>query len=252
MFFTDRSLASSTRYSAGFPTFGWFYFLAVLLYLLFVVIVDQRYGKIRLGPDHSKPEFNVVTWAAMLFSPDRHRPAVFCIAEPITQFLEPPVGEGGTTQAARAMELTFLHWGLSGWGVYTLVGMSLAYFSFRQGLPLSIRSSLYPIFGKRIYGPIGHTVDTAAVLGTIFGIATSLGIGIIQLNFGLNYIFGIPEGTLTQAVLVVLIVVFSAISAATAWSVAFAGFPNSTCCWRCCCCCSCWSSATRCSCSMPW
>ena len=118
----------------------------------------------------------------------------FCIAEPITQFLEPPVGEGGTTQAARhAMELTFLHWGLSGWGVYT-GGHVAGLFQLSPGLPLSIRSALYPIFGKRIHGPIGHTVDGAAVLGTIFGIATSLGIGIIQLNFGLNYIFGIPEG----------------------------------------------------------
>ncbi|WBL61994.1 choline transporter [Stutzerimonas stutzeri] len=219
MFFTDRSLAVINTVLGWISnSFGWFYFLAVLLYLLFVVIVaTSRYGKIRLGPDHSKPEFNVVTWAAMLFSAGIGIDLLFfCIAEPITQFLEPPVGEGGTTQAARhAMELTFLHWGLSGWGVYTLVGMSLAYFSFRQGLPLSIRSALYPIFGKRIHGAIGHTVDGAAVLGTIFGIATSLGIGIIQLNFGLNYIFGIPEGTLTQAVLVVLIVVFSAISAAT-------------------------------------
>lgn len=219
MFFTDRSLAVINTVLGWISnSFGWFYFLAVLLYLLFVVIVaTSRYGKIRLGPDHSKPEFNVVTWAAMLFSAGIGIDLLFfCIAEPITQFLEPPVGEGGTTQAARhAMELTFLHWGLSGWGVYTLVGMSLAYFSFRQGLPLSIRSALYPIFGKRIHGAIGHTVDGAAVLGTIFGIATSLGIGIIQLNFGLNYIFGIPEGTLTQAVLVVVIVVFSAISAAT-------------------------------------
>ncbi|MGE6991958.1 choline BCCT transporter BetT [Pseudomonas sp. NPDC047961] len=219
MFFTEPSLTVINTVLGWISnTFGWFYFLAVLVYLLFVIVIaTTRYGKIRLGPDHSKPEFNVVTWAAMLFSAGIGIDLLFfCIAEPITQYLEPPVGVGGTAQAARhAMELTFLHWGLSGWGVYTLVGMSLAYFSFRQGLPLSIRSSLYPIFGKAIYGPIGHTVDTAAVLGTVFGIATSLGIGIIQLNFGLNYIFGVPESTLTQSVLVVLIVVFSAISAAT-------------------------------------
>ncbi|WP_217474571.1 choline BCCT transporter BetT [Stutzerimonas stutzeri] len=219
MFFKTSSLSVINTVLGWISnTFGWFYFLAVLGYLLFVVLIaTSRYGKIRLGPDHSKPEFNVITWAAMLFSAGIGIDLLFfCIAEPITQYLEPPVGKGGTVQAARhALELTFLHWGLSGWGVYTLVGMSLAYFSFRQGLPLSIRSSLYPIFGKGIYGPIGHTVDTAAVLGTVFGIATSLGIGIIQLNFGLNYIFNIPEGTFTQAVLVVLIVVFSAISAAT-------------------------------------
>ena len=121
MFFTDRSLAVINTVLGWISnSFGWFYFLAVLLYLLFVVIVaTSRYGKIRLGPDHSKPEFNVVTWAAMLFSAGIGIDLLFfCIAEPITQFLEPPVGEGGTTQAARhAMELTFLHWGLSGWGV---------------------------------------------------------------------------------------------------------------------------------------
>ncbi|HAJ41445.1 MAG TPA: high-affinity choline transporter BetT, partial [Alcanivorax sp.] len=132
------------------------------------------------------------------------------------KFMEPPVGEGGSVEAAReAMQLTFLHWGLSGWGIYTLVGMSLAFFSYRHGLPLTIRSALYPIFGKRIYGSIGNTVDIAAVLGTVFGVATSLGIGIIQLNFGLNYMFGVPESTLTQALLAVGIVVFAAISAAT-------------------------------------
>jgi choline/glycine/proline betaine transport protein len=199
-------------------TFGWFYFISMVAYLLFVICIGlSRFGNLRLGPAHSTPEFNVVTWAAMLFSAGIGIDLLFfCIAEPVTQFLAPPVGEGGTVEAARhAMELTFLHWGISGWGVYTLVGMSLAFFSYRHGLPLAIRSALYPIFGKRINGVIGHTVDIAAVLGTVFGIATSLGIGIIQLNFGLNYMFGFPEGTLTQAVLAVLIVVFSAISAVT-------------------------------------
>ncbi|WP_120995522.1 choline BCCT transporter BetT [Stutzerimonas urumqiensis] len=219
IFFTDRSLAMINAVLGWISnSFGWYYFLAVLSYLVFVVVIaTTRYGKIRLGPDHSKPEFNVITWAAMLFSAGIGIDLLFfCIAEPVAQFLAPPVGEPGSVAAARhAMELTYLHWGLSGWGVYTLVGMSLAYFCFRQGLPLSIRSALYPLVGKRIHGPIGHTVDTAAVLGTVFGIATSLGIGIIQLNFGLNYIFGIAESTATQSIMVVMIVVFAAISAAT-------------------------------------
>jgi choline/glycine/proline betaine transport protein len=199
-------------------TFGWFYFVAVVAYLVFVIFIGlSRYGNLKLGPAHSTPDFNVATWAAMLFSAGIGIDLLFfCIAEPVTQFLAPPVGEGSTPLAARqAMELTLLHWGLSGWGVYTLVGMSLAFFSYRHGLPLTIRSALYPIFGKRINGPIGHTVDIAAVLGTIFGIATSLGIGIIQLNFGLSYMFGIPETTTVQAMLAILIVVFSAISAVT-------------------------------------
>ncbi|MCP1367782.1 BCCT family transporter, partial [Halomonas sp. BBD48] len=127
----------------------------------------------------------------------------------------PNAPEDDIAAARHAMKITFLHWGLSGWGIYTLVGMSLAFFSYRHNLPLTIRSSLYPIFGDRIYGTIGHVVDTAAVLGTVFGIAASLGIGIIQLNFGLDYMFGIPESVWTQAVLVLCIVLFATISAVT-------------------------------------
>ena len=219
MFFTEQ--ASTVIYGALAwisGSFGWFYFLAVVVYLVFVIVVAiSKFGDIKLGPDHAEPEFNVVTWAAMLFSAGIGIDLIFyCIVEPVTQFMAPPVGEGGSVEAARhAMELTFLHWGLSGWGVYTLVGMALAFFSYRHGLPLTIRSALYPLFGKRIYGPIGNTVDIAAVLGTVFGVATSLGIGIIQLNYGLKYMFGVPEGTVTQSILAILIVVFAAISAAT-------------------------------------
>jgi choline/glycine/proline betaine transport protein len=198
--------------------FGWFYFLAVVIYLVFVIVVAvSRFGNIKLGPDHSEPEFNTLSWAAMLFAAGIGIDLIFyCIVEPVTQFLQPPVGEGGTAEAARhAMELTFLHWGISGWGVYTLVGMALGFFSYRHGLPLTIRSSLHALFGERINGPLGDTVDVAAVLGTVFGVAVSLGIGIIQLNFGLAYMFGVPESLAVQASLAVLIVVFSAISAAT-------------------------------------
>lgn len=198
--------------------FGWLYFLAVAAYLVFVILLGvSRYGRIRLGPDHSRPEFPLLSWAAMLFAAGIGIDLLFfCVSEPVTQFLQPPKGDGGTVEAARqAMAWTFLHWGLSGWGIYTLVGLTLAYFSYRQGMPLTIRSALYPIVGRRIYGPIGHGVDIAAVVGTVFGIATSLGIGMIQLNFGLNYMFGVPEGRLTQISLAVVIVVFAAISAAT-------------------------------------
>ena len=199
-------------------TFSWFYYLAVLVYLVFVIVIGlSSAGDLRLGPSDSRPEFNVVTWAAMLFAAGIGIDLLFfCIAEPLTQFLQPPQGQGGTEQAARhALELTFLHWGLSGWGVYTLVGMSLAFFSFRYRLPLAIRSALYPILGRRIYGWIGDVVDIAAVLGTVFGVATSLGIGILQLSSGLNYVFGVPQGVWIQSALALLIVVFSAISAVT-------------------------------------
>ncbi|TDX32875.1 choline/glycine/proline betaine transport protein [Modicisalibacter xianhensis] len=219
MFFTES--ASNVIYTVlGWisNTFGWYYFVAVLAYLIFVIGIGlSRFGKIKLGPEHSKPDFNMVSWAAMLFSAGIGIDLLFfCIAEPVAQFLAPPDGDPNTVAAARhAMELTFLHWGLSGWGIYTLIGMSLAFFSYRHNLPLTIRSALYPIFGKRIEGPIGHTVDIAAVLGTVFGIATSLGIGVIQLNFGLNYMFDVPENTMIQAVLVIMIVFFATVSAVT-------------------------------------
>ncbi|MEC9482159.1 MAG: BCCT family transporter, partial [Halomonas sp.] len=219
MFFTES--ASNVIYAVlGWisDTFGWYYFLAIVAYLVFVIGVGlSRFGKIKLGPEHSTPDFNMASWAAMLFSAGIGIDLLFfCIAEPVTQFLAPPTGEPSTVEAARhAMELTFLHWGLSGWGIYTLVGMSLAFFSYRHNLPLTIRSALYPIFGKRIEGPIGHAVDIAAVLGTVFGIATSLGIGVIQLNFGLNYMFDIPENTMIQAALVIMIVFFATVSAVT-------------------------------------
>lgn len=219
MFFTDSASGVINAVLGWISnTFGWYYFLAVVAYLVFVIAIGlSRFGKIKLGPDHSKPDFNMASWAAMLFSAGIGIDLLFfCIAEPVAQFLAPPTGDGNTVEAARhAMQLTFLHWGLSGWGIYTLVGMSLAFFSYRHNLPLTIRSALYPIFGKKIHGPIGHTVDTAAVLGTVFGIATSLGIGVIQLNFGLNYMFSIPENTLVQAALVVMIVFFATVSAVT-------------------------------------
>ncbi|MEC9484022.1 MAG: choline BCCT transporter BetT [Halomonas sp.] len=199
-------------------TFGWYYFLTVVIYLVFVIGIGlSRYGNIRLGPEHARPDFNIFSWSAMLFSAGIGIGVIFfALAEPLTQFYNAPNAPADEAAAARhAMKLTFLHWGLSGWGIYTLVGMSLAFFSYRHNLPLTIRSSLYPIFGDRIYGTIGHVVDTAAVLGTVFGIAASLGIGVIQLNFGLDYMFGIPESTWTQVVLVLCIVLFATISAVT-------------------------------------
>lgn len=210
----ERIGAALTWVSA---TFGWFYVIAVFAYLVFVIsVAASPLGRVRLGPDDARPEFPVLSWAAMLFAAGIGIDLLFfCVAEPVTHFLAPPLGEGGTVGAARhAMQLTFLHWGLSGWGVYTLVGMALAFFSYRRGLPLSIRSALYPVMGRRVDGALGHAVDIAAVVATVFGIATSLGIGIIQLNHGLADVFGLPQSTAIQGALAVLIVVFAALSAA--------------------------------------
>jgi choline/glycine/proline betaine transport protein len=196
--------------------FGWFYIALATAVLVFVVFLGiSRYGRTKLGPEHSQPEFSTFAWAAMLFAAGIGTDLMFfAVAEPVTQYLAPPTGQGETVEAARdATVWTLFHYGISGWGMYALMGMALAYFSYRMNLPLAIRSSLFPIFGKRVFGRLGDGVDMAAVVGTIFGVATSLGIGVVQLNFGLDALFGIPQGTGAQIGLVAIAVVIATISA---------------------------------------
>ncbi len=196
-------------------TFGWYYMLAVVAYLVFVVAIGMsRFGSIRLGPDHSRPEFSTLSWAAMLFAAGIGIDLLFfSVAEPVAHYLAPPDLAPASQEAMRAAVVqTYLHWGVSGWGLYVLMGMALAYFSYRHRLPLAIRSALYPLLGKRIHGPIGHAVDITAVISTVFGIATSLGIGVMQLNYGLAYMFDVPETLSVQVILIALVVVLATIS----------------------------------------
>ncbi|MBN2964950.1 choline BCCT transporter BetT [Sulfurospirillum sp. T05] len=195
--------------------FGWFYMLSVGIFTLFVVFLAvSPYGRFKLGPDQSKPAYSYLSWFAMLFSAGMGIGLMFwSVAEPVMHYTSPPVGEGSTIEAAReAMQITFFHWGMHAWAIYAVVGLVLAYFSFRHGLPLSIRSALYPLIGERIYGGIGHSVDTVAVLGTILGVATSLGFGVLQINSGLNYLFDIPVGITTQVILIALISAIATVS----------------------------------------
>ena len=196
-------------------TFSWYYLLAATLYLVFIIFIAcSRYGEIKLGPKHSKPEFSLLSWSAMLFSAGIGIDLMFfSVAEPLSHYINPPVGEGETFEAARqSMVWTLFHYGLTGWSMYALIGVALGYFSYRYNLPLTIRSALYPIFGKKINGPIGHTVDTAAVLGTIFGIATTCGIGVVQLNYGLHVLFDLPENIWIQTALIAVAVIITIIS----------------------------------------
>jgi len=173
---------------------NWYYISTVAFFLFFVLwLLLSRYGDIRLGDDDERPEFSTFSWFAMLFSAGMGIGLVFwSIAEPIYHFQSNPfITEGLSPQAAEvAMRITFLHWGLHPWAIYVIVGLSLAYFAYRKKLPLTIRSALYPIIGDRIYGPIGHTVDILAVFGTVFGLATSLGLGAQQMETGLAHLLG--------------------------------------------------------------
>ncbi|WP_167755400.1 choline BCCT transporter BetT [Pseudomonas aeruginosa] len=188
-------------------TVGWYYLLAMTLYLIFVVVTAlSGYGKIKLGADHDEPEFSYLSWAGMLFAAGISITLFFfCVSKPLTHFLQPPQGEAGTQEAARqAMELLFLHWGLHGWGVFALVAMALAYFAYRHNLPLALRSALYPLIGKRINGPIGYTVDCFGIIATVFGLGADMGFGVLQLNSGLDYLYAIPHTHPVQMALIVL------------------------------------------------
>src|SRR5690554_4537239 len=197
---------------------SWFYILAVALLLLAVVFMAvSRYGDIKLGPDHSEPDFSNFSWFSMLFSAGMGIGLMFFgVAEPVMHYLSPPFGEGGTAVAAReAMKISFFHWGLHAWAIYAIVALILAYFGYRHDLPLTLRSALYPLIGERIHGPIGHAVDIFAVLGTVLGVATSLGFGVAQINSGLNHLFGIPVGIGVQVILILVAMSLATVSLAT-------------------------------------
>ncbi|MFQ5937141.1 MAG: BCCT family transporter [Acidiferrobacterales bacterium] len=199
-------------------TLKWYYIAIVAFFLFFVIwLAISRYGSVRLGKDTDRPEFSNFAWFAMLFGCGMGIGLVFwSIAEPIYHFQSNPFIEKGEEQTAlaalTAMRLTFFHWGLHPWAIYVIVALSLAYFSYRKGLPLTIRSSLYPIIGNRIYGPIGHAVDILAVFATVFGVATSLGLGVQQMNTGLNQMFGMPVGTGWQILLILIISAVAVVS----------------------------------------
>ncbi|MCG5246562.1 BCCT family transporter [Methylorubrum extorquens] len=198
--------------------FGWFYIAVVAGFLGFAIfLMLSRYGDVKLGPDDSEPDYSYLSWFAMLFSAGMGIGLIFFgVAEPLQHYATPPGGEGKTIEAAqRAMVLTFFHWGVHAWAIYIVVGLALAYFAFRRGLPLTVRSALHPLIGDRINGPIGHAIDIFAVLGTIFGVATSLGLGVLQVNAGFTHLFGVPNNTFVQIILIAAITGCATLSVAS-------------------------------------
>jgi len=185
--------------------FSWLYVLAMTGFLVFALVLGLgKFGHVRLGPDDSRPEFSTLSWFSMLFSAGMGIGMLFWgVAEPVKHYLSPPGAEGQTLQAARdAMGLTLFHWCLHPWALYALVALSLAYFGFRRGLPLSFRSVFFPFLGKRVHGLAGDVIDVFAVLATLFGLATSLGLGAKQVNAGLFYVFGLPQGPVVQVIII--------------------------------------------------
>src|ERR687894_896321 len=157
--------------------FGWFFVLSTVGFLIFVgFLAVTRYGNIRLGKDDDRPEFRTVSWIAMMFSAGMGIGLMFYgVAEPITHLTAPPAGTaraGSEAAAQQAMSLSYFHWALHPWAVYAIVGLALAYFTFRRGLPNLISSAFYPLLGDRIHGPIGRSVDILPIFATLFGSAT--------------------------------------------------------------------------------
>src|SRR5918995_2542147 len=206
VFFTDNlSAVASAVLGFLIDAFGWVFILATFGFLVFVVFLAfSRYGRIKLGADDDEPEFRTSSWVAMMFSVGMGIGLMFYgVAEPISHMSAPPNGlaKPGTEAAAGvAMEYSYFHWALHPWAIYAVVGLSLAYFTFRKGKRNLISSAFYPILGDRVDGPIGKTIDILAIFATLFGTATSLGLGALQITGGLNYLNdSIPPDSISWA-----------------------------------------------------
>lgn len=192
--------------------FAWSYLISMLIFVVFSIgLAFSKYGNIKLGPDDSQPEYSTASWFAMLFGAGMGIGLVFWgVAEPISHFVNPSMGlEAGSMEAADfAMRSSFMHWGFHPWANYSVIGLALAYFQFRKGKPGLISSIFIPLFGEeRINGPIGKIIDILAVFATVAGVATSLGLGTLQINSGLNYLFNLPETKLVQVGIIVVVTI---------------------------------------------
>ena len=190
---------------------GWFYILVANIYLgVTIIFAFSKFGKIRLGGQDARPEFSTFAWFAMLLSAGMGIGLMFwSVAEPISHLREPPFPgvEAATPEAAElAMSVTYFHWGLHAWGIYALVALALAFFAFNRGLPLSMRSVFHPLLGERIYDGPGHAIDILSVIATLFGLATSLGFGVMQVNAGVHFLIpAVPNATWVQVTFIAFI-----------------------------------------------
>ena len=198
-------------------TFDWFFVISANIFVVFCFAVAfSRLGRIRLGGNDAKARYGYPGWLAMLFAAGVGIGLMFFgVLEPVTHTLNPPIGiDPADTETARAvgMAAAINHWGLHAWAIYAVVGLSLAFFCFNRGLPLTLRSAFYPLFGNAVWGPFGHFVDIVAVMATLFGLAVSLGLGAEQIAGGLNYLFDIPTSDTTKVILIIAIISIALVS----------------------------------------
>lgn len=196
---------------------GWVYTLSVNAFILFCLYLALgKYGSIRIGGPQAKPEFKGVAWFAMLFSTGIGNGLVlFSIADPVRDFMNPPrlpADAPATEIAQEAINFSFLHHGIHGWAIYSVIGLALAYFTYNRKMPLTIRSAFYPLLGDRIHGWIGDVIDVVAVVATLFGLATTLGFGVGQINAGFNHVFDVPISLLAQYLIIFLVTAIATVS----------------------------------------
>ncbi|EAS42513.1 BCCT family transporter [Photobacterium profundum] len=200
----------------GFDTF--FMWSTNFFVIFSLVLLLSPFGKIRIGGKEAKAEHSTASWLAMLFAAGMGIGLLFWgVAEPVAYFTDwwgtPFNVEPYTPEAkALAMGSTIFHWGIHGWAIYAIVALSLAFFAYNKGLPLSIRSVFYPIFGDRAWGWLGHVIDIMAVLATLFGLATSLGLGAQQATSGINHVFGTDGGIGMQLIVIAFVTMIAVIS----------------------------------------
>lgn len=187
---------------------GWFILASVFFFFAFCMYIGlSKFGHIRLGQDDDRPEYKTATWVGMLFSASIGISLVFWgVAEPVSYYIDPPFGKGSSAESAKlAMQFVYLHWGVSAWACYAVVGVSLAFFQFRKKLPASLSSVFYPLIGDKIRGSFGKIIDIMVILSIVIGIATSLGFGTLQVNSGMNYLWGIPVGFYSQLAIILVV-----------------------------------------------
>ena len=213
----DEQAAKAFETASGFIlyNFKWYYITlisAVLGVLAYIAV--SRFGNLKLGADEDVPEFSFASWIAMLFSAGMGIGLIFwSVAEPMLHYADNPFSKGLTDESASiAMRITLFHWGLHPWAIFSMIGLGLAYFAYRRGLPLALRSLLYPLIGNRIYGWIGHVVDIMGVVITAFGVSQSLGLGVAQINTGLHQVFDVPVSIGLQLSIILVVSILACVS----------------------------------------